>query len=345
MADSSSKPFLPLIQEGTDTLVPNGSTAPAQESDLELLDAYSRAVVSVVDSVGPSVVSIAVSQASARHGGDQHGAGSGVVITPDGYIVTNSHVVHKASKILVTYLNGEQVEATFVGEDPATDLALIRATSDGLTHAVLGDSNRLRVGQLVIAVGNPFGFQSTVSSGVISALGRSLRSQNGRLIENIIQHTAPLNPGNSGGPLVDTRGRVVGINTAMFAVAQGIGFSVPSHTVTWVVPQLLAHGRVRRGFLGVALRTRPLGRRLMRYHALTESQAVEVVSVEPKSPAEAAGLREYDILVQVDEQLLRSVDDLHRYLTETPADKPISLTVVRRTEKLTLDITPVEAQI
>ncbi len=206
-------------------------------TDVELLDAYSRAVITVVDTVGPAVVSIAVGKPTPTEGGEQVGAGSGVVIAPDGYILTNQHVVHGAKRLTVLFTSGQQAEATLVGEDPATDLAVIRAHGSGLPYASLGDSDALRAGQLVIAIGNPLGFQSTVSTGVVSALGRALRSRQGRLIESIIQHTAPLNPGNSGGPLVDSRGRVVGINTAIIALAQGIGFAIPANTARWVVSQ------------------------------------------------------------------------------------------------------------
>lgn len=345
MLDDYYNAAYPLFSE-ISTSQPAGADAPddVDTSDVELLDAYSRAVTGVADSVGPAVVNLQVTVETSRRG-PQRGSGSGVVITPDGYILTNSHVIHRASDVHVSFLSGETAEATVVGQDPATDLALIRAGASGLPYASLGNSTRLRVGQLIIAMGNPYGFQSTVSTGVVSALGRALRSQTGRLIDNIVQHTAPLNPGNSGGPLVDTRGRIIGINTAMFASAQGIGFSIPSQTVGWVLPQLLAHGRVRRGYLGIAGRTRPLGRRLQRFHGLSITRAVEIVTVEPNSPAASAGLREYDILVQVDAHALESVDDLHRYLTEIPPGKAVTLAVVRRTENLTIEITPTEAQV
>lgn len=208
---------------------------PSEASDAELLDAYSRAVIKVVEAIGPSVVSISIGKQIPSREFEQAGAGSGVVIAPDGYILTNSHVVHNAKRLAVTLTNGTTLSATLVGEDPATDLAVIRADGSSLPYASLGDSTLLRVGQLIIAIGNPFGFQSSVSTGVVSALGRALRSREERLIENIIQHTAPLNPGNSGGPLVDSRGRVVGINTAIIAIAQGIGFSIPSNIAKWVV--------------------------------------------------------------------------------------------------------------
>ena len=215
------------------------------DNDMELLDAYSRAVVSVVDSVGPAVVSISVGNHRNNQATDQMGTGSGVVIAPDGYILTNDHVVHNAQSLKVRLTDGTSLSAALIGKDPATDLAVIRAQTSYLTCSTLGRSEQLRVGQLAIAMGNPLGFQSTVSTGVVSALGRALRSTKGRLIENIIQHTAPLNPGNSGGPLVDSTGKVVGINTAIIAQAQGIGFSIPADTAKWVVSEILTHGRVR----------------------------------------------------------------------------------------------------
>ncbi|MGC2433190.1 MAG: trypsin-like peptidase domain-containing protein, partial [Desulfobaccales bacterium] len=231
--------------------VPPGTKAgPGEGSDLELLDAYSRAIVKVVEEVGPAVVGITTGSPSPRQAAEQAGAGSGVLIAPDGYILTNDHVVAQARLLQATLEDGRTLAGEIVGTDPATDLAVIRVNAAGLPFASLGDSAALRVGQVVIAIGNPFGFQSTVSTGVVSALGRALRSRAGRLIENIIQHSAPLNPGNSGGPLVDSRGRVVGVNTAIIMMAQGIGFAIPANTAKWVVSQLLTHGRVRRGYLG-----------------------------------------------------------------------------------------------
>jgi S1-C subfamily serine protease len=320
---------------------------PGTASDVELLDAYSRAVISVVEAVGPAVVSIAVNK-TLRDGWrwmpEMTGAGSGVIIAPDGYILTNSHVVHAASRIEVTLTDGRSFPATLVGEDPATDLAVIRVAASGLPYATLGDSDALRVGQLVIAIGNPLGFQSTVSTGVISALGRALRSQTGRLIENIIQTDVPLNPGNSGGPLVDSRGRVIGINTAIIIMAQGISFAIPINTAKWVLPQLLQHGRVRRGYLGIAGQGRPLDRRLARFHSLANEYAVEVVSVEPGAPAGQAGLRPGDLIVAINERMVTSVDDLHRFLAEWPIGQPATLTVVRGREKLALPVVPTEAR-
>jgi S1-C subfamily serine protease len=327
-------------QESAQGPYPVGAT---DAPDTALLDAYSRAVTAVVDAVGPAVVSIAVGQRSARRWPEREGAGSGVVIAPDGYILTNSHVVDNAGQVTTTLTDGTQAAARLIGKDPATDLAVIRAEASGLPYALLGDSASLRVGQLVIAMGNPLGFQSTVSTGVVSALGRALRSREGRLIENIIQHTAPLNPGNSGGPLLDSRGRVVGINTAIIVMAQGIGFAIPANTARWVVSQLITHGRVRRGYLGLTGRQRPLGRRLVRFHNLADERAVEVVSVESDGPARKAGLREGDLVVALNEQAVTSIDDLHRFLAEWPINGPVTLTVVRGKERLAVDVMPAEA--
>ncbi len=316
---------------------------PAGDADLELLDAYSRAVVSVVDSVGPAVVSIAVGQQRRGTEADQTGAGSGVVIAPDGYILTNDHVVQNADRLNVRLTDGTSLSATLIGQDPATDLAVIRADTAYLPCSTLGSSKRLRVGQLIIAMGNPFGFQSTVTTGVISALGRALRSTQGRLIENIIQHTAPLNPGNSGGPLVDSAGRVVGINTAIIPMAQGIGFSIPGTTARWVVSQILSHGRVRRGYLGIAGRQRPLDRHIVRFHGLNKRHAVEVLTIESASPAAQAGLRVNDLIVAINQVDVESVDDLHRFLAEWPIGKPVEIDLIRGQRRQMRVITPEEA--
>lgn len=317
---------------------------PASDSDLELLDAYSRAVVSVVDSVGPTVVSIVGGKNLRRPEPDQAGAGSGVVIAPDGYILTNDHVIHNANGLKISLTDGTRLSATVIGKDPATDLAVIRAQASYLPCSTLASSDRLRVGQLVIAMGNPFGFQSTVSTGVVSALGRALRSTRGRLIENIIQHTAPLNPGNSGGPLVDSAGKVVGINTAIIAMAQGIGFSIPANTARWVVSQILMHGRVRRGFLGIAAQQRPLDRRFVRFHGLKKNYAVEVSSVESRGPAGQAGMLSGDLVVAINGSPVQSVDDLHRFLSEWPIGRPVEIDIIRGHDRRILVVAPEEAE-
>src|SRR5580693_8894572 len=275
------------------------SLLPPAAADLaEPLDAYSAAVVGAVAAVGPAVVSVYVGGADEAERA-RGGAGSGVVVTPDGYLLTNEHVVQKVSQARVTFVDGRSVPAVVAGRDPATDLAVLRAQAAALPYAQLASSQRLRAGQLVVAVGNPLGFESTVSAGVVSALGRSLRSRHGRLIEGVVQHTAALNPGNSGGPLVDAHGAVTGINTAIIAMAQGIGFAIPAATAQWVLTQILTQGRVRRSWLGVAARDRPLDLRLVRALGLAAARAVEVLSREPEGPAAAAELRPGDLIVGV----------------------------------------------
>jgi S1-C subfamily serine protease len=315
----------------------------AEKSNVELLDAYSRAVITVAEAVGPAVVSISTGTPSKKGEPETGGAGSGVIIAPDGYVLTNDHVVHGSKQLVVSLTNGASHAAALVGTDAATDLAVIRADSANLPFASLGESAALRVGQLVIAIGNPFGFQSTVSTGVVSALGRALRSRKGRLIENIIQHTAPLNPGNSGGPLVDSRGRIVGLNTAIIMGAQGIGFSIPSDTAKWVVSQLITLGRVRRGYLGIAAQERPLSRRTARYFNLTQASAVEVLSVTRGGPAAQGGMRKGDLIVAVNETGITTVDLLQKFLADWPIGKPVKVSVLRVQERLEIDVTPSEA--
>ena len=313
---------------------------PAPRADADLLDAYSEAVVAVVDAVGPSVVSIRTNVRAGRRSGA--GAGSGVVIASDGYVLTNSHVVHGAHDLEVSLTDGRRFAATLTGDDPGTDLAVIRVDAPALPAARFGQSARLRVGQLVIAIGNPFGFESTVSAGVVSALGRSLRSTTGRLIDNIIQTDVALNPGNSGGPLVDSRGRVVGINSAVFAMAQGISFAVPIDTATWVVPQLLARGRVSRAYLGFGGQSRPFDRRLARALGLANTRAVEIVSVEPATPAAGAGLQTGDLVVAIGDRPVETVDDVHRLLVAWPIGAPLTVVIVRGVDRRDVTVTPVE---
>jgi S1-C subfamily serine protease len=317
----------------------NGRAGPHPSDDATLLDAYSEAVVSVVDSIGPTVVSVRTSRG--RGSGRGEDSGSGVIVASDGYILTNSHVVHGASKFEVSLIDGRRLPASLTGDDPASDLALIRAEGQGLPAAHFGQSARLRVGQLAIAIGNPFGFQSTVSAGVVSALGRSLRSTTGRLIDNIIQTDVALNPGNSGGPLVDSRGFVVGVNTAIFAMAQGISFAIPIDTATFVIPELLAHGRVRRPYLGFGGQSRPLDRRVARALGLANTRAIEVLSVEPSTPA-AAELRTGDLLVAIGGKPMEDVDAVHRELLGHPIGVPLTITVLREGALRALTLVPTD---
>lgn len=323
---------------------------PERDAEPDLLDAYSRAVVDVAARVSPSVVKIDVRGAPAperaRRGGDDAntGSGSGFVFTPDGYVLTNSHVAHGAREIRVTFPDGESVRADLVGDDPATDLAVVKAWAPDLPAASFGDSSKLRVGQLVVAIGNPLGFQCTVTAGVVSALGRSLRSRTGRLIDDVVQTDAALNPGNSGGPLVNSRGEVVGVNTAMIAAAQGICFAIGVNTASFVVGRLLRDGHIRRSFIGVAGQSVPLVRKLVRYHALETEGGVFVVSVENGSPAERAGLRSGDIVVGFAGSPVRGIDDLHRSLTDERVGASTEMIILRGTRKLELKVTPVETR-
>lgn len=307
----------------------------------EALDAYSAAVVGAVDQVGAAVVSVYTGGAeeAARARG---GAGSGVVVTPDGYLLTNEHVVQRVTHARVSFVDGRSVPAVVAGRDPATDLAVLRAQAAALPYAQLAPSRRLRPGQLVVAVGNPYGFESTVSAGVVSALGRSLRSRQGRLIEGIVQHTAALNPGNSGGPLVDAHGAVTGINTAIIPQAQGIGFAVPAATAQWVLTEILTAGRVRRAWLGIAARDRPLDLRLVRALDLGASRAVEILSRESEGPAFSSDLHPGDLIVAVDGKAVDGVDALHRQLSRVPPGTDLELTVVRRMQIVKVTLTAQE---
>jgi len=310
-------------------------------SDDHLLDAYSRAVMHAVEAVAPSVVSIEVSGPRPQPRGarqrDGVGSGSGFIFANDGLILTNSHVVEGASRVTVTLPDGRDRDADTVGLDPHTDIAVIRISAPELSAAVLGDSRTLRPGQLVVAIGNPYGFQHSVTAGVVSALGRSLRSRSGRLIEHVIQTDAALNPGNSGGPLVTSDGRVVGVNTAIIAGGQGLCFAVPISTVIAVLPSLLRNGRVRRGYLGIAGQSVPLLRRVTRFHRLPQAGGVLVTSLESDAPAAAAGVREGDLIVGFDDQAVESLDDLHRLLTEDRIGTRVTLNVLRDAVRLTVD--------
>ena len=329
--------------------LPSANTGSA---DTGLLDSYSHAVTRAVERVGPSVVNVEVHHAVPQNPGrvrageprEHRGGGSGFVFTPDGLILTNSHVVHNATRIEVTLPDARRAPAHTIGDDPATDLAVIRVDASGLQAVTLGDSQQLRPGQIAIAIGNPYGFQSTVTAGVISALGRSLRSYSGRLIEDVIQTDAALNPGNSGGPLVDSRGQVIGVNTATILPAQGICFAIGINTAKFVASRLLRDGRIRRSFIGVSAQTVPIHRRVVRFYGLAQETGVVVAGIEDPSPARMAGLREGDVIVALDEKPVAGVDDLHRLLTDAHVGARCELTIIRHTERLVLPIFPEEAR-
>ena len=310
--------------------------AQAAPDDGRLLDAYSAAVIGAAEKVGPAVAHLEVELKGRR------GSGSGFAFTPDGLLLTNSHVVHKARGIRATFADGTSREADLVGEDPDTDIAVIRLGGSALPAVVLGSSRAVRVGQLAIAIGNPYGFQHTVTAGVVSALGRSLRAQTGRLIDDVLQTDAALNPGNSGGPLVDSRGEVIGVNTAIIPGAQGICFATAIDTVKWVVLQLLKNGRVRRGFLGLAGANQPLARRIARHFELDNARGVRVESVEKGGPASRAGVEAGDMIVRFAGEAVNGIDDLHRLLTGERIGAESRLTLLRRAQKLELRVVPSE---
>jgi S1-C subfamily serine protease len=328
-----------IIEDRTEAPIEQAlAVRPVAIDEPEVMDAYSRAVIGVVDRAGPAVVSIELAGSRGQHAG----AGSGFAVTPDGYVMTNSHVVDGAKKIKVNTPAGETVEARVVGNDPATDLALVHIDTSALAPGAYLPIDGLvapRVGQLAVAIGNPLGFESTVSTGVVSALGRSLRGKGNRLIDGVIQHTAPLNPGNSGGPLLDGTGRVLGVNTAIIARSQGIGFAVAVETAAWVLGELLQHGRVRRAWLGVGAIRRPLDRRLAYHHGLGRA-AVEIQSIDTNSPAAKAGLRDGDLIVRFGDKPIEGIDELHRALRSWPAGTIAQIVVIRRGMRTTLEITP-----
>jgi S1-C subfamily serine protease len=310
-------------------------------SDQQLLDSYSRAVIDAVELVAPAVVSVDVNHPGARterRSPAQAGSGSGFIFAADGLILTNSHVVADASAIDVGLPDGREHRADLIGQDPDTDVAVLKISASDLTAVTFGSSQDLRPGQLVIAIGNPYGFQHSVSAGVVSALGRTLRARSGRLIDQVVQTDAALNPGNSGGPLVTSSGKVVGVNTAIIAGGQGLSFAVPISTVLAVLPALLREGRVRRGYLGVAGQDVPLLRRVTRFHKLSQSTGVFVISVEKSGPAAAAGVREGDLLVSLDKEVVSGVDDLHRLLIEDRIGTRVTLGVLRDQQRIDIDV-------
>jgi S1-C subfamily serine protease len=308
----------------------------SDQREQEALDAYSNVVVQVAEQLRPAVVNLRAGQ------GRRQGSGSGILFTPDGFLLTNDHVVHGSERVRVRLGDGQELSGRVVGNDPWTDLAVVQAEGAALPHGRLGDSSRLRVGQLVVAIGSPFGFESTVTAGVVSALGRTLRSITGALVDNVIQTDAALNPGNSGGPLVNSRGEVIGINTAIIAPAQGICFAIPINMAKHVLPQLMQHGRVTRGYLGIHGRPVPVPRHLARLHGLEQSTAVEVVSVEENGPADQAGLQEEDLIVTFGEQPVTSIDDLHKLLLQLPIGVPTALMLLRGERRLERMVLPVD---
>lgn len=319
--------------------------APPQQ-DSALLDAYSNAVISAAENVSPSVAKIEVTQRATGRNGESrehHGGGSGFVFTPDGLVLTNSHVVHNASKIELSLPDGRRFPAHMIGEDAATDLAVVSIDAPNLAAVQLGDSQKLRVGQLAIAIGNPYGFQYTVTAGVVSALGRSLRSYSGRMIDDVIQTDAALNPGNSGGPLVSSAGQVIGVNTATIMGAQGLCFAIGINTAKFVASRLLQQGRIQRAYIGVEAQTVPLHRRVIRFYDLEKETGVMVVGVTPSSPAARAGLREGDVILAFADQPVAGIDDLHRLLTDTQVGIKNTITVLRQTDRLELAIVPQES--
>jgi S1-C subfamily serine protease len=329
----------------------NGAVNVARpEPEEDLMDAYSRAVISAAEKVSPSVVYIQVSQGISGRGNprrgpqEARGGGSGFIFTPDGFVLTNSHVVHGATKIEVALPDGHKYEAELIGDDPDTDLAVIRINAANLVPAHLGDAQKIRVGQLVVAIGNPYGFQYTVTAGVISALGRSLRAQSGRLMDDVIQTDAALNPGNSGGPLVNSRGEVIGVNTAMILPAQGICFATSIDTAKFVASRLIRDGKVSRSYIGLAGQNVPLPRRIVRYYNLPVASGIMVISYDGNSPAKKAGVLEGDIIVGFDDHSIAGIDDLHKLLTEDRIGHKSSLMVMRGTEKLSLEVVPEESQ-
>lgn len=329
-----------------------GETAVPAASE-PLLDAYSHAVIGAVEKVAPAVVHLQVTMAGPKANGASGapagrtlpriaGSGSGIIFTPDGFVLTNSHVVHGAIEMTATLNDGRVLPAYLVGDDPDTDLAVLRIHAPSSGWAPLGDSGTLRVGQLVVAIGNPLGFECSVTAGVVSALGRSLRAHSGRLIDDVLQTDAALNPGNSGGPLVTHDGAVIGINTAVILGAQGLCFAIASNTARFIVGEILRHGKVRRGHFGIAGQTTRLSRRLARYHGLQAESGVRVASIEANSPAADAGLQSGDVIVEIEGTAVKGIDDLHRWLTPSHLGRSLRLSLLRRQTRIEQPITPLE---
>jgi len=333
--------------ESTSAVVETAPIAPPA-NEQQAMDAYSSAVISAAAKASPAVVYIEVQTAPQTNRRGQAipggGSGSGFIFTPDGLILTNSHVVHTAEKIRVTLSDGRQLPAHLIGDDPETDLAVLSVIAHDLPTVKFAESSGLKVGQLVIAIGNPYGFQYTVTAGVVSNLARGFRSQTGRLIDNIVQTDAALNPGNSGGPLVDWQGDVVGVNTAIIPNAQGICFAIPANTAQFIASRLIRDGRVKRSFIGIAGQNVPLQRRVVRFHSLQEESGVLIVGMEPNSPAATAGLRDGDVLLSADATPIRTIDDLQRLLTEDRVGSSIMFKILRHTEIELVPVTPAESK-
>jgi S1-C subfamily serine protease len=324
-----------FISNGPDPLSDPQPPGPPPEDD-EALDAYSRVVTRVAQALRPVVVNLRAGS------GKREGSGSGILFTPDGFLLTNAHVVGGNERVRVRLSDGRELAGRLVGTDPWTDLAVVQAEASGLPHGAFGDSAKLRVGQLVVAIGSPFGFESTVTAGVVSALGRTLRSITGHLVDNVIQTDAALNPGNSGGPLVDSRGRVIGINTAIIRPAQGLCFAIPVNMARDILPQLMQYGRVVRGYLGLHARNVPVPKALARQYQLAEAAGVEVLNIEPNSPADHAGLLEGDVIVSLGEKPVTSIDDLHKLLTQVQVGVPASVLFLRGQRRLERLVVPAE---
>jgi S1-C subfamily serine protease len=332
-----------------ENFTPTSSANLPGTDDAALLDAYSLAVIETAEKISPSVVNIDVQHKAAdparnrsRGPSPLTGSGSGFIFTPDGFILTNSHVVHRADRIDVALPDARRYPARLIGDDPDTDLAVIRIDAPNLPAAQLGDSNGIRVGQLAVAVGNPYGFQCTVTAGVVSATGRSLRSNSGRLIDDVIQTDAALNPGNSGGPLVSSRGEVIGVNTAIILSAQGICFAIAVNTAKFVAARLIRDGRIRRSFLGVAGQNVAIPRSLARRLNMATASGVLVLSAEKDSPAQKAGLLEGDVIIAMDGEAIKGVDDLHTHLTDGKIGVQSELTIIRRSAKIMVPVVPAE---
>ena len=335
--NSEDRAELTLVSTGAESATTSSPAQPA--GDGALFDAYSRAVMHAAETVGPSVVKIDV-----RHGKNERGgSGSGFILTPDGFVLTNSHVVHGSDRVSVTLADGRQPDAQVVGDDPDTDLAVLRIYAPKLQPVLLGDSKNIRVGQMAIAIGNPYGFQATVTAGVVSAVARSFRANTGRLMDDVIQTDAALNPGNSGGPLVNSRGEVIGVNTAVILPAQGLCFAIGIDTAKFVAAWLIKEGKIRRSYIGVGGQNVPIARKVVRFYQLPVSSGVLVISVPAGSPASKAGLRENDVMVEFQGQPIPSIDALHKLLTGDQIGRESELTIIRGTEKLTLRITPGES--